>query len=52
MKPPALLVMNEGGFAAWMRSRGRYGGQNKVPRIINDQELFAGLRAFARGLTN
>lgn len=47
MKPPAILVMREGGFAAWMKSRGRYGGQNKVPRIINDQELFAGLRAFA-----
>lgn len=47
MKPPALLAMNEGGFAAWMKSRGRYGGQNKVPRIINDQELFAGLRAYA-----
>lgn len=47
MKPPAILVMRTGGFAAWMKSRGRYGGQNKVPRIINDQELFAGLRKFA-----
>lgn len=47
MKPPAILVMKEGGFAAWMKARGRYGGQNKVPRIINDQEMFAGLRAFA-----
>ena len=47
MKPPAILVMPPGGFAAWMKSRGRYGGQNKVPRIINDAELFAGLRKFA-----
>lgn len=46
MKPPAVLVMRAGGFAAWMKSRGRYGGQNKVPRIINDSELFAGLRRF------
>jgi hypothetical protein len=49
MKPPAILVMKEGGFAAWMKSRGRYGGQNKVPRIINDREVFAGLRNFAQG---
>jgi hypothetical protein len=48
MKPPAIQIMRPGGFAAWMKSRGRLGGQNKVPRIINDQELFAGLREFAR----
>jgi hypothetical protein len=47
MKPPAVLVMAPGGFAAWMKKRGRYGGQNKVPRIINDQALFADLRAHA-----
>ena len=48
MKPPAILVMKEGGFAGWMKSRNRYGGQNKVPRIVNDQALFADLCAFAR----
>jgi hypothetical protein len=48
MKPPAIQVMKAGGFAAWMKSRGRLGGQNKVPRIINDQALFTGLREFAR----
>ncbi len=48
MKPPTILVMRSGGFAAWMKSRGRLGGQNKVPRIINDEALFAGLRAFAQ----
>jgi hypothetical protein len=47
MKPPAVLPMRAGGFAAWMKSRGRLGGQNKVPRIINDAELIAGLRKFA-----
>lgn len=48
MKPPAILPMKAGGFAAWMKSRGRLGGQNKVPRIINDHSLFAGLREFVR----
>ncbi len=38
-----------GAFAAWMKSRGKLGGQNKVPRIVNDPELFAALRAFADG---
>lgn len=47
LKPPSVLVMKPGGFAAWMKGRGRLGGQNKVPRIINDQELFTGLRKHA-----
>ena len=40
-------ILAPGGFAAWMKSRGKLGGQNKVPRIINDPELLAGLRNFA-----
>ena len=42
-----VRIMPPGGFAAWMKSRGRLGGQNKVPRIVNDRELFAALRVFA-----
>jgi hypothetical protein len=49
LRPPVLLIMPSGGFAEWMRRRGRLGAQNKVPRIINDQELFADLRAFTTG---
>jgi hypothetical protein len=30
-----------------MMSREKLGGQHKVPRIINDAELFASLRQFA-----
>jgi hypothetical protein len=48
MKAPIVQVMPSGGFAAWMKSRGKLGGQNKVPRIVNDQKLFDGLVAFAR----
>ena len=47
MKAPAILVMRHGGFAAWMKARGRLGGQHKVPRVINDPALFAGLRHHA-----
>ncbi len=42
-----VSLMPPGGFAAWMKSRGRLGGQHKVPRIVNDRELFAALQAFA-----
>ena len=36
-----------GTFAAWMKKRGRLGGQHKVPRIVNDAPLFEDLLAFA-----
>ena len=32
---PALTVAKPGGFEAWMRSRGKLGGQHKVPRMDN-----------------
>ncbi len=47
MDPACVRFLPAGGFAAWMKSRGRLGGQNKVPRIINDPALFAALRQFA-----
>ena len=47
MDPPRVRFLAPGAFAAWMKSRGKLGGQNKVPRIVNDPELFAALRGFA-----
>jgi hypothetical protein len=44
---PRIEAMPPGFFAAWMKARGRLGGQNKVPRIIADPALFEKLRAFA-----
>ena len=49
MDAAKVRFLPPGAFAAWMKSRGRLGGQNKVPRIVNDPELFAALRAFADG---
>ena len=46
MDSPRLIVVQKGTFAAWMKSRGRLGGQNKVPRVIGDQTLFRSLRRF------
>lgn len=48
MADPKIEIMPPGGFAAWMASRGRAGGQNKVPRVITDASLLENLRAYAR----
>jgi hypothetical protein len=47
LKEPVVEPMPPGGFSLWLKSRGRLGGQNKVPRVIGDQEVLRGLRAFA-----
>ena len=47
MLPPRVLALKAGGFAAWMASRGKLGGQNKVPRVIRDPALLADLLRFA-----
>lgn len=46
MGGPEVRVVPPHGFAQWMKQRGRLGGQNKVPRIINDAALFADLESF------
>jgi hypothetical protein len=46
MAAPRVHAVAAGTFAAWMKSRGKLGGQNKVPRVIGDAELFANLREF------
>ncbi|GAB5467804.1 MAG: GH3 auxin-responsive promoter family protein [Rhodospirillales bacterium] len=45
MKAPEVLAAPPGTFFAWMKARGRLGGQNKVPRVIADPELLESLVA-------
>jgi hypothetical protein len=40
MGAPEALFLPPGSFAAWMKSRGKLGGQNKVPRVIADATAF------------
>ena len=47
LRRPQVVAVRGGTFAEWMKQRGQLGGQHKVPRIINDQPLFDGLRLFA-----
>ncbi|AFL83415.1 GH3 auxin-responsive promoter-binding protein [Belliella baltica DSM 15883] len=35
---PKVHFVNEGIFESWLRSRGKLGGQNKVPRLSNTRE--------------
>src|SRR5262245_40007304 len=43
MLPPRIVPLPSGTFYAWMRSRGKLGGQNKVPRVTNDRRVADGL---------
>ncbi|NLF24439.1 MAG: GH3 auxin-responsive promoter family protein [Deltaproteobacteria bacterium] len=48
LKAPQVIPAKAGTFAAWMKHRGKLGGQNKVPRIITGQDLFEDLKSFAQ----
>ena len=48
LNAPIIHAVPPGSFAAWMKSRGKLGGQHKVPRIINDADLFQHLRDHTR----
>ena len=48
LRAPRIEPMPGDGFRAWMKRRGKLGGQHKVPRVIEDQRLLAELRGFAR----
>ncbi|MFM8270988.1 MAG: GH3 auxin-responsive promoter family protein [Gemmata sp.] len=39
MRMPEVRVVRRGGFDEWMKARGKYGGQNKVPRMDNSGAL-------------
>jgi hypothetical protein len=36
---PEIVPVRSGGFAEWMKSKGKYGGQHKVPRMDNSGKI-------------
>ncbi len=38
LRPPLIRPLPAGTFYNWLKSRGRIGGQNKVPRLSNDRQ--------------
>jgi hypothetical protein len=43
--PPVVRLLPPGSFERWMRSRGKWGGQNKLPRCRSDREIADALAA-------
>ena len=43
MREPEIVVAPPGTFARWMKARGRFGAQNKVPRVLTDPAMLAEL---------
>ena len=39
LQPLELITAREGLFEDWLRSRGKLGGQHKVPRLCNDRRI-------------
>lgn len=46
LRAPRVIFAPPGSFAAWMRARGKLGGQNKVPRVVRDRDLLDSLLRF------
>ena len=46
MGVPVVRAVRHGGFAEWMKARGKYGGQNKVPRMDNGGTMTADMLAW------
>ena len=46
--PPEVLAAAPGSFKEWMRRRGKLGGQNKVPRVLQNAAQLDELAALAR----
>ena len=45
LRPPVVHAVPAGTFYAWMKQRGKLGGQHKVPRLCNDRQLLESLLA-------
>ena len=39
LKLPQIYVCNQGTFYKWMKTKGKLGGQNKVPRLSNSRQI-------------
>ena len=39
LRMPVIHVLSKGTFTKWLKSKGKLGGQHKVPRLSNDRKL-------------
>jgi len=47
LRPCKVTALQRDAFRAYMKSQGKLGGQNKVPRLSNDRQLAEALAAYA-----
>lgn len=48
LRLPEVIVVPKGSFAAWLSSKGKLGGQHKVPRLSNDRSVLEEIKAFIK----
>jgi len=46
LQPLKITTLKKNGFIDYMKSIGKLGGQNKVPRLSNDRKIADGLQPF------
>ena len=46
MRAPIIRILPKGTFYDWLKSKGKLGGQNKVPRLSNNRELIDEINSF------
>ena len=47
LRPLKVIPLQKAAFQAYMKSEGKLGGQNKVPRLSNDRKMAEGLQQFS-----
>ena len=48
LRPLKISAVKKGAFDDYMRSVGKYGGQNKVPRLSNDRTIANGIQPYLK----
>ena len=47
---PIVHALGKGVFTAWLKSKGKLGGQHKVPRLSNDRKYIDEIKALLPSL--
>ena len=48
LQKPELVIAPQGTFNPWLKSRGKRGGQHKVPRLANDRKVIEEVLKFVK----
>ena len=47
LRMPVVHEMKQGTFTEWLRTKGKVGGQHKIPRLSNDRKIVEEIKALA-----